>query len=384
MSYNVSGTNMLQWFYPTSKPSIAPNNALTTNFRINNVDISNNYVGLGINSNIPVSQVHNINYFTNGQSIGNLFELNVIGINSQAVLNVDYKIWPPNNHGGLLIQFLRSTTFAFLYTIDCSFVIVGGGGGGGNVNQYNAGGGGGAGEVITGSIRGAPKSETFSVTIGDGGTNTNPGSFSYLTYSTISAIDAAGGGAGGNGKANSSNTTGSSSGGSGAYSNTPTDSGTVTSRNPLSNFSIFYNMISYGNRGSQGNDQNNDTGAGGGGGGAGAASSDPGNEIPGVGGNGVTITYGNTSFQLGGGGGGGGRRNSSGADPTGGAGGLGGGGKGGGPANIDGGFGQPGTPNTGGGGGGAQNAPISDGSIKGGSGGSGTVILYILPSGVRL
>lgn len=379
MSYKVSGLDMLIWFYPTSKPSIAANNAPTTNFRINNVDISNNYVGLGINSNIPVSQVHNINYFTNGQSIGNLYELNVITLNSDAVLNVDYKIWPPNNHGGLLIQFLRSTTFIFQYNTNCSFVIVGGGGGGGDVNQGNAGGGGGAGEVVTGNIEGAIKSTGFTVTIGAGGTNRNPGNISRLSYSTIYPIEAAGGGAGGNGKQSSSNTTGSSSGGSGSYSASVPDSGTVTSRNPISNVSIFKNMVSYGNRGSQGNDQNNDTGAGGGGGGAGAASSDPGNEVPGIGGNGVTITYGNTSFQLGGGGGGGGRR---GVDNIGGAGGLGGGGKGGGPASLNAGYGQPGTPNTGGGGGGAQNTSFN--GILGGSGGSGTVILYILPSGVSI
>ena len=77
MSYNVSGINMLQWFYPTSEPSIAPNNAPTTNFRVNNVDISNNYVKLGTNSNIPVSQLYSINFLSGGQSIGNLFELNL-------------------------------------------------------------------------------------------------------------------------------------------------------------------------------------------------------------------------------------------------------------------------------------------------------------------
>lgn len=371
---------MLGWFYPTSQPYNYPNKAITTNFRINNIDISNNYTGIGTNSNIKVSQLYTINYYSNGQSIGNLFELNLPVFSG--TINVNYKIWPPSNNNGLLIQILQSTTLSFNYNVDCSFVMVGGGGGGGSSNQSNAGGGGGAGELITGNIINyQSKYSSLSITIGNGGASGTSGGDTTITYTTTSTnppssvtITANGGGGGGNGKTNSSNTTGSSSGGSGSYSNTTTHPGTVTSRNPLSNIGVFNSMISYGNQGSQGNYQINDSGAGGGGGGAGAASADPGNENPGVGGNGLTMYFGNTSVDLAGGGGGGAR---SGTSTSGGLGGIGGGGSGG--DNSSGGNGYGGFTNCGAGGGGAWNS-----SGTGGVGGSGTVFIYILPSGVSI
>jgi len=372
MSYNVSGNNMLQWFYPTSAPSIAANNAATTNFQINNIDISNNYVKIGTNSNIQVSQLYTINYFSGGQSIGNLFELNLPIYNGS--LGVDYKIWPPSSNSGLLIQILTTTSIAFRYNVNCQFIIVGGGGGGGNQANGNAGGGGGAGEVIVGNIVGYNPGNSINFTIGAGGLSASNGSPSSIQYFG-NTITANGGGYGGGGKGDGANTTGSSAGGSGAYSNAVPVPGTSTPRT-ISNISIFQSMTSYGNSGALGNDQNNDSGAGGGGGGASAAASAPGNENPGPGGAGLTITCGSTSFILGGGGGGGGRGYNYGSS-SGGAGGVGGGGNGGGwGTQVD---GYPGTQNTGGGGGGAMNnAGI------GGNGGSGTVILYILPSGVSI
>lgn len=385
MSYNAAGINILDNFYPFNSQKSNTNTAVTTNFKINNIDISNNYVGIGTNSNITVSHLYDYKYFKDTiTNIGDLFELNLP--NFSGTINDDYKIFP--NNGGLLIQILKSVTLSFRYTVDCSFCIVGGGGGGGYKNGSNAGGGGGAGELITGNIIGYTKNTNLNITIGEGGNSYTTGSETFITYSITLpvSISAEGGGYGGYGKGNGANTTGSSSGGSGAYSNTPSNPGIVTPRS-ISNVSIFQSMNSYGNSGAQGNNQNNDSGAGGGGGGAGAAAPDPGNENPGIGGAGKTITFGSKSFDLAGGGGGGGRENGYGPSPqgVGGAGGLGGGGAGGGyyvststtaPLNGD---GLPGTANTGGGGGGAQNnAGI------GGKGGSGTVIFYILPSGVSI
>ena len=79
MSFNSNGNNILDWFYPFStQKSNTPNSAQTTNFKINNVDISNNYVGIGTNSNISVSQIYgNLGYYSDSSSIDTLFELNL-------------------------------------------------------------------------------------------------------------------------------------------------------------------------------------------------------------------------------------------------------------------------------------------------------------------
>jgi hypothetical protein len=386
MSYNVNGTNILGWFYPYSSTSSNANKALTSNFRINNDDISNNYVGIGTNSNIPVSQLYTIPYNSGGQSIGTKFELNLPDLSGN--IDVDYKIWDPSNNNGLLIQILKSTTVKFNYDVDCSFVIVGGGGGGGNNANSNAGGGGGAGEVITGSIIGYKADVSLNIIIGNGGLAGLSGASTTLQYITDASnitITANGGGRGGAGSNSSISVTGSSSGGTGSYNinipaaNIPTV-GTATQRT-LSNTSVFQSMISYNNIGSLGNYQNNASGAGGGGGGALTASPTPGNEVPGVGGDGITITYGSQPISLGGGGGGGSRETGFGGSSTsGGAGGLGGGGAGGGKSASGQTTGYAGTPNTGGGGGGGSN----DASAPGGPGGSGTVFFYIIPSAVKL
>jgi hypothetical protein len=391
MSYNVNGNNMLQWFYPASQPYNMPNNASTTNYKINNVDISNNYIGIGRNSKIPVSQLYSIGYNYLGQSIGNLFELNLPNF-FISTINVNFKIWPTNNHNGLLIQFLKSEVnqpiiFGFRYKVNCSFVMVGGGGGGGNPHPNDDGaGGGGAGEVITGTIEGYdPQLSNFTIVIGEGGGARTSGEDTSMTYFG-NTITANGGGAGADGKGNSAPTTGSSSGGAGAWSSTQVEVGTVTSRNPLPNTIIFKNMTSYGNQGNQGNNQRNDTGGGGGGGGAGGAAPYPGsdNEKPGIGGAALSFFFGSQQFVLGGGGGGGGRRDGEGPTPQG-VGGIGGGvgsiyvgGQGGGPSDDNGGNGFNGQVNTGSGGGGAQSGDTG----IGGSGGSGTIIFYVEPSGV--
>ena len=380
---------MLQWFYPASQPYNMPNNASTTNYKINNVDISNNYIGIGRNSKIPVSQLYSIGYNYLGQSIGNLFELNLPNF-FISTINVNFKIWPTNNHNGLLIQFLKSEVnqpiiFGFRYKVNCSFVMVGGGGGGGNPHPNDDGaGGGGAGEVITGTIEGYdPQLSNFTIVIGEGGGARTSGEDTSMTYFG-NTITANGGGAGADGKGDSANTTGSSSGGAGAWNSTQVKVGTVTSRNPLPNTIIFKNMTSYGNQGNQGNNQRNDTGGGGGGGGAGGAAPYPENENPGIGGAALSFFFGSQQFVLGGGGGGGGRRDGEGPTPKG-VGGIGGGvgsiyvgGQGGGPSDDNGGNGFNGQVNTGSGGGGAQSGDTG----IGGSGGSGTIIFYVEPSGV--
>jgi hypothetical protein len=381
MSYNQGGNNILDWFYPYNASYSNTNTASTTNLRINNIDISNNYVGIGTNSNIPVSQLYTINYLFNLTSIGNLFELNLPVFLSGAI-GTDFKIWPVNN--GTVIQFLKNTTLKFNYKVTCTFAMVAGGGGGGPTNDNNAGGGGGAGEVITGNITNYTAGTTLTITIGGGGAPETPGGNTIITHTGGSggSVTANGGGHGGRGKANSPNTNGSSSGGSGSWSNNSPTVGTATQR-IIGTSGIFNTMTSYNNIGSLGNEQNNDTGGGGGGGGAHQPGNTVDNNNPGTGGDGKTLTYGSISFTVGGGGGGGGRRDNTGPSPqgAGGAGGAGGGGDGGGPSSADNGYGQSGTSNTGGGGGGAQNKPSG---AEGGGGGSGTVIFYIQASGVSI
>jgi hypothetical protein len=375
--YQQDSKDILQHFYPYN-PSYYNSNtnipAITTNYKIDNVDISNNYVGIGTNSNIKVSDLFNFSYLSNSINIGDLFELN-LPVFSSGTINVDYKMFP--NNGGLLIQIFKDTTLSFNYNVNCSFCMVGGGGGGGYKDQDNAGGGGGAGEIVTGSINGYIKNSGLNIIIGEGGSSHTPGSQTYITYVPpdyySNSVVAYGGGYGGRGKENGENTTGSSSGGGGAYSDKHYYAGEFTPRS-INNSSIFQSMSSYGNSGSIGNDDGKSEGGGGGGGGAGSAAIvvDEGNDTPAPGGNGMEIMYGSTNFYLAGGGGGGGRKNGAGGNGGGGV-----GGKGGGPSSTNGGNGFDGTPNTGGGGGGA-----SSDAGDGGKGGSGTVIFYILPSGV--
>jgi hypothetical protein len=381
MSYNQNGENMLNWFYPTSKPNNG-NFAQTTYYLIDNVDICNNYVGIGSTSNISVSQLYNINYYLNETSIGNLFELNLPNFLS-GTINDDYIIWPPSTGDGMLIQILKNTNLSFNYNINCSFVMVGGGGGGGNQNNSNAGGGGGAGQYISGNIQGYQANNTLQIVIGNGGAGGNvqgtAGGNTTITYQG-NTITAYGGGGGGAGKDDSLNTNGCS-GGSGSYSASQSVVGQSFNPTP-SPTSIFTNMQSFANMGGQGQDQNNDTGAGGGGGGAGGAGQGRGGQN--AGGNATVAYFGSYNyFELAGGGGGGG---TGGGSP--GTGGLGGsvtvdnvnfkvGGDGGGPQN--GGNGYNGVINTGSGGGGANNN-----QGVGGLGSSGTLFLYILPSGVSL
>jgi hypothetical protein len=382
MSYNVNGQNMLNWFYSNFNASNSNKKAPTTNFRINDVDINNNYIGIGTNSNIPVTKLYNINYYiSDGRSLGSLFELNLPVFSG--TINVDYKIWPPSDSNGLLIQFLNSTTIRFNYTVSCRFLAVAGGGGGGGHRESNAGGGGGGGGVIDGYIVNAVPSNSFTITIGPGGNGGreegpfggNGGTDTKIEYGGNSII-AKGGGGGASGKGSSDNRVNASTGGSGAWSNRGTNVGSVTIQNPT-NTGVFQNMSVYGYVGSKGGEQNNDSGGGGGGGGAGSPGNNPdGNQVAGNGGNGFQTWFGNVPITVAGGGGGGGRDD---GNRTPGSGGSGGGGRGG-DSDLTNKDGQPAFTNTGGGGGGGA----SRGPAKGGNGGSGTVFFYIQPSGVSL
>jgi len=382
MSYNVSDTNMLQWFYSNFNASNSNNKAPTTNFRINDVDINNDYIGINTNSNIPVTQLYNINYYiSDGRSLGSLFELNLPNFLS-GTINVDYKIWPPSGSSGsngLLIQFYTTTNFKFNYKVTGKFLAVGGGGGGGGSNQSNAGGGGGAGGVILGDMKDVPAGQEFTITIGGGGAagagsenQRNGGNGGNTTISCGgSTVTAGGGGGGGQGKGISYDVTNASSGGSGSYENGDSGIGTVTKSTP--DTGVFQGMQVFCNVGSKGVKQSNDDGPGGGGGGAQDPASAASGNTAGNGGNGYTYSFGTTSITAGGGGGGGAREGNN-YQP--GNGGSGGGGQGGWSSNRD---GSSGFSNTGGGGGGAWNA-----AGNGGAGGSGTVFFYILPSGVSL
>jgi hypothetical protein len=218
-------------------------------------------------------------------------------------------------------------------------VIAGGGGGGqGGASAWEGGGGGGGGMVYHSAKATIPGAE-LTVTIGNGGATDTPGS-----NSVFDDITALGGGKGGYGSDGGNG----GSGGGGTYNAhvggtaIQGDSGGGTGYgyaggNPGSSFS-------------------------GGGGGAGEVGNTDGNA---EGGDGRNIPAIDANIYAGGGGGG--------KITTGGGGGAGGGGAGGtSPKNA----GTAGTVNTGGGGGGGY---ANTGSVAGGAGGSGIVIIsYVL------
>ena len=237
-------------------------------------------------------------------------------------------------------------------------VVAGGGGGGGST----AGGGGGGGVIYSSSY--AVSNQTYSVTIGAGGSgsirsdqgaanNTNGGN------SVFGSLTAVGGGYGFSGYTTGSRlaNSGGSGGGAGYYSGNDiliSSPGSGTSGQGNSGGTVT---------------ANNDWGGAGGGGAGGIGSQNTSPSSTRSGGIGLQSNISGT-LKYYGGGGGGGVFNSDSASP----GGLGGGGNGGSGLPT---IAQNGTPNTGGGGGGGgfyQNGP------GGGAGGSGIVIVrYLLP-----
>jgi len=254
-------------------------------------------------------------------------------------------------------------------------VVAGGAGGAGNAGNFDGGGGGGAGGFREGKqacagytasplaatpCSGLPVSvQTYSITVGAGGTASAPASGGTGSNSIFSTITSAGGGGG----ARSPGTGGSGgSGGGGVNSACTAGAGNTPPVSPPQ-----------GNNGSPG--VNSGSSAGGGGGGAtavaGTATLSP--LKGGAGGAGATTSINATPTTFAGGGGGAGYVGGSNPAPnSGGNGGAGGGGSGGSnpPAPYTPFVGQAGTANTGGGGGAAANPGGS-----GGAGGSGIVII---------
>ena len=222
------------------------------------------------------------------------------------------------------------------------YLIVAGGGGGGVLN----GGGGGGGGLLTSSIS-LVTGNTYTVTVGAGGSGAIPDSIagtnggnSVLSGTGITTITSLGGGSGG------TNTQAATSGGSGGGASNGTNTGGA-------------GTVGQGNRGGNTSATGPSNFAAAGGGGAGAAGADiSGSAASSNGGVGLASSITGTSTYYAGGGGG----NANGGTSS--SGGLGGGGNG-----IVNSQGTSGTNNTGGGGGG------SAGANNGGAGGSGVVIL---------
>lgn len=288
----------------------------------------------------------------------------------------NFRSTPPYTNGYTVYIFTAGTstfTTTSFFPQYVSYLVVGGGGAGGAGDSGgSAGGGGGAGGYLSG-YRAITASTSYTITVGLGGTGTvtigNSGGTSSISGTGIS-LSASGGAGGGNNFVVGAS--GASGGGGGLRNNVSGGVGNTPSTTPPQGNAGGATL--YANSGA--------TGRGGGGGGAlargagGYGNSElnvnfavgPG----GTGGSGVinTIRGTGTVFYSGGGGAGG-------YDRLVGVGGNGGGGSGSGLGNSSAGFntiGVAGTSNTGGGGGGTSSG-ISAGSLVGGAGGSGIVIL---------
>jgi len=234
-------------------------------------------------------------------------------------------------------------------------VIAGGGGGG-----YMAAGGGGAGGYRT-STQNLLNGNTYTVTVGDGGsgapdpaTKGSNGSTSSISGSGITTITSAGGGGGGSNDTRDGVSGGS--GGGGSRSNGSIGLGNTPSTSP-----------SQGNNGGSGGD-NSPYMNGGGGGGAGSVGGTQTNGDGGTPGAGTTSSI--TGSAVGRAGGGSGGCATGGSSPTGVDGGGTGSTTGSNPADN-------GTANTGGGGGGGGFTRPSGPGSAGGNGGKGVVIISV-------
>jgi len=242
-----------------------------------------------------------------------------------------------------------NTMNAFVnFGFDADYLVIAGGGPGGYGGQA-AGGGGGAGGYIEGTQSALNLGDSFTVTIGAGGTSPKAGPYANGVNSVYGSFTAQGGGYGG-GRAIEGATVSPSTGGSGGGGRTDNVGGAAS------------NAISpeLGNAGATAS-----TTQGGGGGGAGAAGTRP------NGGAGQSSTITGLPVGRAGGGGGGAESGATGSSAD-------GGGAGGTSGN---GSGTAGTINTGGGGGGGSSNIVAD--RGGGAGGSGVVILRY-PVGLTL
>lgn len=243
---------------------------------------------------------------------------------------------------GYLFIYKEIFTYRQTPSLFAQVLVVGGGGGG--VGQNSGGGGGGAGGYLYESAY-AIVPESYSITVGTGGSGNINGSdlVGQGATSSFDTMIASGGGSGG-GESSAAN------GGSG---------GGADPLGPNPGTGIL-------GQGHNGGTSGGASGYGsGGGGGCGATGGSGSSSAGGAGGNGCTSSISGSSVTYAGGGGGG-VYNSG----TGGAGGSGGGGAGGNAGTNP---GVNGTANTGGGGGGSGRvgSPAQDG----GTGGSGVVII---------
>ena len=266
----------------------------------------------------------------------------------------------------------------------CDILIVGGGGGGGKF-----GGGGGGGAVLFGTNLKLNAGVSVSVKVGNGGigattpdigVNGTNGSNSSIIIKSIEYIATGGGGGGSRGGgAVGTNGNAGGSGGGGSHSNSaPSRIGGISNKNNYANFQSFGNNGGSGRPHTAGSEPSHSSG---GGGGAGSIGSDF--SYTRGGGNGGKgkdfISYfgtnvGHNGYFAGGGGGnsyaGGGNRGYG----NGGLGLYGGGGNGGYDGTLEY-SSENGFANTGGGGGGAKWDGSTSGSLSGGNGGSGFVII---------
>jgi hypothetical protein len=263
-----------------------------------------------------------------------------------------------------------------------SLVVAGGGAGGARISS-GAGGGGGAGGMVETNLRTLDTSSVITIRVGQGGlgfrtgtdTTLAPGGNGENSILTMGATSftAIGGGGGAGGEISDTNSYRGLAGGSGggaSGSNVSGYSGGAAQQQSGSGFT------GYGNAGGM-NPGCSGTRPAGGGGGAGSAGVTPQTCSPaasGAGGSGRTSTVTGAIYA---GGGGGGLSGDNGV--TAGTGGSGGGANGSGGILITGSsdyLGIAGTANTGGGGGGVGRA--SPATVRGGSGGSGIIVIKYL------
>jgi len=278
------------------------------------------------------------------------------------------------------------TLYTFTPTEDiwCDILIVGGGGGGGKF-----GGGGGGGAVLFGTNLKLKASVSVSVKVGNGGNgaitadtgvNGINGSNSSIIINTIEyiAIGGGGGGSRGSGAVGTSGNAGGCGGG-GSHANSGSRGlGGISNKNMYANFQSFGNNGGTGRPHTSGSEP---THASGGGGGAGSNGSDFSyTRGGGNGGKGIEfISYfgtnvGHFGYFAGGGGGNTYAGNGNRGYGNGGLGLYGGGGNGGYDGTLEY-SADDGFVNTGGGGGGAKWDGTTSGSLSGGRGGSGFVII---------
>jgi len=278
------------------------------------------------------------------------------------------------------------TLYTFTPTEDiwCDILIVGGGGGGGKF-----GGGGGGGAVLFGTNLKLKASVSVSVKVGNGGNgaitadtgvNGINGSNSSIIINTIEyiAIGGGGGGSRGSGAVGTSGNAGGCGGGGSHSNSAPQGLGGISNKNMYANFQSFGNNGGIGRPHTSGSEPTN---ASGGGGGAGSNGSDFSyTRGGGNGGKGIEFisyfgtTVGHFGYFAGGGGGNTYAGNGNRGYGNGGLGLYGGGGNGGYDGTLEY-SADDGFINTGGGGGGAKWDGTTSGSLSGGKGGSGFVII---------